>query len=213
MRGWLNTNAIVQFLPDITQNALKVLGSVFSNLFFLISVVFFTFYFLMEEQFTESFLSKFMDEKNAKHIEKILRKAELRMGAWMRGELVLMTSVGLVTYIALTLMDVPFALSLAFLAGMLEIIPILGPIVAAIPAFIVASASSLLLGGVTLGAYLIIQQLENNVLVPYIMNKAVGIHPITTLIALSIGGTLGGILGAILAVPVALVLETVLTEY
>jgi predicted PurR-regulated permease PerM len=131
----------------------------------------------------------------------------------MRGELILMTSVGVITYVVLTLLHVPFALSLAFLAGLLEIIPILGPIVSAIPAFIVASASSMLLGGLTVGAYLLVQQVENNVLVPYIMNKAVGIHPITTLVALSIGGTLGGIVGAVLAVPVALVLETVISEY
>lgn len=214
MKGWLNTDAIVQFLPDLTQNALKVLGSVFSNLFFIVSVAFFTFYFLMEEKFTEAFLLNFLEEKKAKRIEQVLRKAELRMGAWMRGELVLMTAVGVITYIVLTILGVPYALSLAFLAGMLEVIPILGPIVAAIPAFIVASASSsLFLGGLTLVMYMVIQQLENNILVPYIMNKAVGIHPITTLIALSIGATLGGVVGAILAVPVALALETIITEY
>ena len=119
----------------------------------------------------------------------------------------LMTSIGLLTYIGLSILGVPFALSLAFLAGLLEIVPIIGPIMSAIPAFIVASSASSFLGLGTLVLYLIIQQLENNLIVPYIMNKAVGIHPITTLIALSIGGTLGGILGAILAVPVALIIE------
>lgn len=211
-KGTLNPDSALQFLPDITQNAFKVATGLFSNILFVMSVIFFTFYFLLEEQFTESFLKRFFDVKTARRIEMVLRKAELRMGAWMRGELVLMTVVGLLTYVVLIALHVPFALSLAFLAGLLEIVPIIGPIVSAIPAFIVASASSFLLGGATLGMYLIIQQLENNIIVPYIMNKAVGIHPITTLIALSIGGTLGGVVGAIIAVPIALVIETVVLD-
>lgn len=211
--GALGPDSALQFLPDITQSAVRVASGLFSNILFIISVIFFTFYFLMDEMVIQTFLAKFLDPKEVKRIETILKAAEIRMGAWMRGEIVLMTVIGLVTYIGLTLMNVPFALSLAFLAGLLEIIPIIGPIISAIPAFIVASASSALLGGLTLVLYLVIQQLENNLIVPYIMNKAVGIHPITTLIALSIGGTLGGVVGAIIAVPVSLVLETVISEF
>jgi predicted PurR-regulated permease PerM len=212
LSSYLSAESALQFLPDITQNALRLVGGVFTNFLFIISVVFFTFYFLLEERFIGSFLSRFLEAKDSKKIEKILRKAENRMGAWMRGELILMTIIGVTTYIGLSFMQVPFALSLAFFAGLLEIIPIIGPIISAVPAFIVASSTSFLLGGGTLLLYLIIQQLENNVIVPYVMNKAVGIHPITTLIALSIGGKLGGILGAILAVPVALVIETIVKD-
>lgn len=212
LKGTFNPDSALQLLPNITENAFKVATGLFSNVLFLVSVIFFTFYFLLEEQFTGSFLKRFFDEKTARRIETVLRRAEVRMGAWMRGELVLMTVVGLLTYLVLTALNVPFALSLAFLAGLLEIVPILGPIVSSIPAFIVASASSLLLGGATLSMYLVVQQLENNIIVPYIMNKAVGIHPITTLIALSIGGTLGGVVGAIIAVPISLVIETVVLE-
>jgi predicted PurR-regulated permease PerM len=212
LKGTFNPDSALQLLPNITENAFKVATGLFSNVLFVVSVIFFTFYFLLEEQFTESFLERFFDEKKARRIEMVLRKAEVRMGAWMRGELVLMTVVGLLTYLVLTALNVPFALSLAFLAGLLEIVPILGPIVSSVPAFIVASSSSLLLGGATLSMYMIIQQLENNIIVPYIMNKAVGIHPITTLIALSIGGTLGGVVGAIIAVPISLVIETVILD-
>lgn len=212
LSSFLSPQSAVQFLPDLTQNALKLVGGVFSNILFVISVFFFTFYFLLEERFIGTFLSRFLDDKESKKIEKLLRRVEVRMGAWMRGEIVLMTTIGVTTYIALSVLGVPFALSLAFFAGLLEIVPIIGPIISAIPAFIAASSVSLLLGGATLLVYLIIQQLENNIIVPYIMNKAVGIHPITTLIALSIGGKLGGILGAVLAVPVALVIESVLKD-
>ena len=130
----------------------------------------------------------------------------------MRGELILMTIIGVFTYIALNILGIKFALSLAFIAGLLEIIPIIGPIIAAIPAFLVASSDSFFLGGIVIILYIIIQQLENNLIVPFVMNKAVGIHPITILIALSIGGRLGGLLGAVLAVPVALFIETIVTQ-
>lgn len=210
LKPYLSASSAIQFLPNITQNALKVLSSIFSNVMFVISIFFFTFYFLLEDKFIESFLAKFLDDKVHRKVVEVLEKAEIRMGAWMRGELILMTSIGLLTYIGLSIIGIPFALSLAFLAGVLEIVPMIGPILSAIPAFIVAASSSLVLGTGTLVLYLIIQQLENNLIVPYVMNKAVGIHPITTLIALSIGGTLGGILGAILAVPVALIIETVI---
>ena len=160
----------------------------------------------------DSFLERFLEPKETKRIIVLLRKTEVRMGAWMRGQLLLMVFVAVMTYIGLIILNVPFALSLAFLAGLLEIVPIIGPIIAAIPAFIVASSSSFFLGGVTVGLYIIVQQVENNFAVPYIMKKSVGIHPITTLIALSIGATLGGIVGAIIAVPTALVLETILSD-
>lgn len=213
LSGYLNPESTVQFLPNLTENALRVATGFLSNFLFLISVFFFTFYFLLEEQFLSSFLNRFLDKKTSRQILVFMHKVEGRMGAWMRGELILMTVIGVMTYVFLKVLGVPFALSLAFLAGLMEIIPIIGPIVSAVPAFIVAASDSFLLGGTTLVVYVVIQQLENNLIVPYIMNKAVGIHPITTLIALSIGGRFGGMLGAILAVPLALLIESAVSEY
>ncbi|OGK15825.1 hypothetical protein A3H80_03275 [Candidatus Roizmanbacteria bacterium RIFCSPLOWO2_02_FULL_37_19] len=209
---YLSLESAVQFLPNITENFFRVASGVFSNFIFVISVLFFTFYFLLEKNFLESFIKKFLKKEQAQKIISITQKIELRMGAWMRGELILMTIIGVFTYIALNILGIKFALSLAFIAGLLEIIPIIGPIIAAIPAFLVASSDSFFLGGIVIILYIIIQQLENNLIVPFVMNKAVGIHPITILIALSIGGRLGGLLGAVLAVPVALFIETIVTQ-
>lgn len=209
---YFNSDSLVQFLPNITENFVKVASGVFSNILFIISVMFFTFYFLLEERLLQTFISKFLDKGRARRVVVTIRKIEMRMGAWMRGQLILMTLIGVLTYIGLSLLGVKYALSLAVFAGLLEIIPIIGPIVTAIPSFIVASSSSLWLGGATILLHIIIQQAENHLIIPYVMKKTVGIHPITTLIALSIGGKLGGILGAILAVPVALLIEGVLIE-
>jgi predicted PurR-regulated permease PerM len=211
-KGTFNLNSLVQFLPDFTSNIFKVATGVFSNFLFLITVAFFTFYFLLEERLLQSFVSRFFETSRARKIVLTIRKIEGRMGAWMRAELILMTVIGLLVYVGLSILGIKFALSLAVLAGLLEIVPIIGPIIATVPAFLVASSVSLWMGGITIIMYIIVQQLENNVIVPYIMNKAVGIHPITTLVALSIGGKLGGIIGAVLAVPVALLIETIIVE-
>ncbi len=212
VKGPINIDSLIQFLPDVTANFFKVASGVFSNFLFLITIAFFTFYFLLEERLLQSFVGKFFETSRARKIVVTVRKIEARMGAWMRAELILMTIIGALVYVGLSVLGIKFALSLAVLAGLLEIVPIIGPIIATVPAFLVASSSSLWLGGITIILYIVIQQLENNLIVPYVMNKTVGIHPITTLIALSIGGKIGGIMGAILAVPVALLIETIIVE-
>lgn len=203
----------LRFFPDIPQNIFKLASEVFSNIFFIVSLIFFTFYFLLDEVFLQKFLQKAMSPDESKKVTAFIQKLELRMGAWMRGQLILMLVIGFTTYIGLSLLGIRYALSLAFLAGLLEVVPIIGPLVSSVPAFLVASATSLVSGGTTLILYLIIQQLENNIVVPYVINKTAGINPIMTLVALSLGGRLGGLLGAILAVPVAVVVETIVSEY
>jgi predicted PurR-regulated permease PerM len=203
----------LRYFPDIPQNIFKIASGVFSNVFFIVSLIFFTFYFLLEEIFLQKFLQRLMSPHEAKTVTEFTRKLELRMGAWMRGQLILMVVIGLTTYIGLSLLGIRYALSLAFLAGLLEVIPIIGPILSSVPAFLVAASTSLFAGGTTLILYLIIQQMENNIIVPYVINKTAGLNPIMTLIALSVGGRIGGLLGAILAVPVAVVVETAATEF
>ena len=110
-------------------------------------------------------------------------------------------TIGVITWLVLTILGIPFALPLAILAGFLEIIPTIGPIIAAIPAVIVAFAISPLTGLVVMLAYVGIQIAENNILVPKIMQKAVGLNPIVILVAILIGGQLFGIIGALLSIP------------
>lgn len=209
----VNSDTIFGFLPNLTGNFVRFASGIFSNFIFIISVFFFTLYFLMEEKFIGNFLSRFISEKQAEKIVTILDRAEKRMGAWMWGEVLLMTIIGLVTYIGLTILQVKYALPLAVLAGLFEVVPIIGPIISLIPAFFVTAATSWSLGGLTIVLYFIIQQLENNLIVPIVMRRAVGLHPILTLSALTIGGKLGGFLGMLLSVPTALFIETILIEF
>jgi predicted PurR-regulated permease PerM len=112
--------------------------------------------------------------------------------------------IGLATYIGLMLLGIDYALSLALIAGLLEIVPVLGPLIAAVPALIVASAISPWATVTVVILYALIQQAENNLIVPKVMGRAVGFSPLVILIILLVGGKLLGVLGALLAIPITL---------
>ncbi len=209
---YMNLGSLTNYLPNLTSNFFGVVGSVFSNAVFIISTLFFGFYFLVDETFIREILIKFFSEKDVTRVTVTLDKIEKRMAAWFWGETTLMTIIGVFTYIGLLLLGVPFAAPLAIIAGMLEAVPNVGPVLSAIPAFFIALPQSYFLALSTLALYFIIQQFENNIIVPLVMKKAVGLNPIITLIALIIGGELGGIMGVILAIPVTLFIDSLLLE-
>jgi predicted PurR-regulated permease PerM len=120
--------------------------------------------------------------------------------------------VGLLTYVGLTLIGVRYALPLSIIAGFLEVVPNIGPIISTVPAFIVGVAQSPFLGFTTIALYFIVQQLENQIIVPLVMSRVIGLNPIVTLISLIIGGQLFGVLGVLLSIPFTLFLETSLIE-
>lgn len=124
-----------------------------------------------------------------------------KLGSWLQGQAILSLFIGLITWIALTLLGIPFALPLALLAGMLEVVPTLGPTLAAIPAVIVALTISPTMAVVVAATYILIQMLENQLLVPKIMERAVGLNPVIVIVGVSIGANLLGVVGALLAIP------------
>lgn len=134
----------------------------------------------------------------------IAGKTREQMGIWLRGQLALMGSIFVLIYGALMILGIPYALVLALLAGLLEIIPFVGPMVSAIPAIVLALAVSPIHALFTAGAYLVIQQIEGNILVPKIMQKVAGINPIVSVLAVLIGWRVGGIVGAVLSIPLAM---------
>jgi predicted PurR-regulated permease PerM len=131
-------------------------------------------------------------------------------GGWLRGELVLMVFVGSLAFIGLLALRVPYPVALAFWAGVTEIFPIVGPWVGGVPAVLLATLENPPLGLAVLLLYLGIQQVENNVLVPKVMQHAVGLQPFVVLVALLAGGTLLGIAGLVIAVPLAAAIQVVI---
>ncbi len=205
--GFLSNN-----IPSLANETINLIRTAFSNVIFVTSTLFFGFYFLLEKNLAQRLLRNFFDDTELDKISLISERAQKRMAGWFWGEIILMIVVGLLTYIGLSLLGVKYALALAVLSGLLEVIPNLGPITATIPAFFIGLSQSYFSGLSMIALYLTVQQLENNLIVPIIMKKAVGIHPIITLIALIIGGKLAGIMGIILAIPTTIFLETILIE-
>ena len=178
--------------------------SFFSNAFSVVTILVLTFYFLLDyPNLKERFLDLY-PKGSRKRVAHLLDEIETKIGGWLRGQVSLMFIVGLASFIGLSLLKIDYALSLAVIAGFLEIIPMIVPIVSVIPAAIVASATSPLSVALVALLYVLIQQLESNLVVPKVMEKAVGFSPIVTLIAILVGGKLFGILGALLSIPATL---------
>jgi len=124
-----------------------------------------------------------------------------------------MLLVGLLSYVGLLILGIPYALPLAVFAGVLEIIPYLGPIIAAIPAVILGFSVSSFLGFATIALAFLIQQIENYLFVPKVMEKSVGVSPIITLFALSVGFRMAGLVGVIISMPIVITLQLLVQGY
>lgn len=209
----IDMNAISQQIAPIGENIVKVTVGIFSNILTTFAVLIFSFYFLLEYKQSEKYLGSFIGSHRAADVMAVIRRIEMRLGAWVQGELLLMVFIGLLTYIGLLVLKIEFALPLAIFAGFLEIIPMIGPIISAIPAIIVALATSPILALSIIALYFIVQQVENNLVVPLVMKRSVGLSPLITIITLMIGGRLAGVTGAVLAVPVVLVLQELLCAF
>ncbi len=209
---YLKSDLFTQYIPNLTNNALVFFKNVFSNVIFVITTIVFSFYFIIEESAIKQFLNKLLGSREGFHIAHILERSEKRMRAWFWGETILMITIGILSFIGLTLMGIKYAITLAIIAGLLEVVPVLGPILAAIPAFIIAASQSYFLGISVLALYFIVQQVENHIIVPQVMKKTVGLNPIIILSALIIGGKLAGATGVLLAIPITLLIETILIE-
>ena len=134
------------------------------------------------------------------------------MSAWLGGQLMLGAIIGVTSAIGLWLLGIPFFYVLALISGVGEMIPVVGPILAAIPAIAVAATVSIKKVLFVIIFFVVQQQFENHVLVPKVMERQVGVSAVTVIVALLIGGNLLGIVGAILAVPTAAILQVVFSE-
>lgn len=150
--------------------------------------------------------------KEARLLDAMFRDMSGRVGAWVRGQIILSAVIAIMSYVALTILGVQFSILLALFAGVMEIIPFLGPWLGGFPAVVVAFFQSPLLALEVIVAYVIIQQVEGHILVPKVMGQVVGLNPLVIIIVLLVGASLLGIMGAAIAVPVAAALQVMLTH-
>ena len=197
----------------IPAQALKIGISIFSNVLGVLTVLILAFYLLLTRDKLDEALGFFFGDDRKKEAIKLIDVLEEKLGGWARGELAIMALVGVSTYFGLTLLGIPFALPLALLAGLLEIVPYLGPTISAIPSVIIGLGISPVIGLAVAALYFLIQQVENYVFVPKVMEKSVGVSPIITLLSLAIGFRLAGVVGIVMSVPIVISIQVLVKRY
>lgn len=207
------SSSITSQLGSVGSNAITLTAGFLNSVFSILTLFVITFYSLLSWNQITSMVRSVFSGENEKRAQRLINNIEAGLGAWVRGQLTLVLIIGTVTYIGLALLGVPYALPLAIVAGLFEVVPVVGPIVAAVPAILAGFTVSPVIGIATVALYFVVQQLENNLIVPTVMRRAIGINPLITIIALIIGSKLYGIMGAVLAVPVAVTIKIIATEF
>jgi predicted PurR-regulated permease PerM len=178
-----------------------------------VTILILPFYLLVEAEDLQKTLLKLFAPERRPIVARITRDVTLKVGAWLTGQLLLAGIIGATAAIGLWILGVPYFWVLGFLAGLGEMVPVIGPVIAAIPAILMGWTVS---GKTALfvAIYFAVQQvIENNVLVPRVMSRQVGVSAATVLVAILIGSTLLGVTGALLAVPSAAIVQILFQEF
>jgi predicted PurR-regulated permease PerM len=185
----------------------QLLVTFFGGVFSLVLVIVLSFYFVLQDTDIDDFLRLVMPAKHEAYAVNLWRRAQKKIGLWMQGQILLSVIVGVLTYLGLLIVGVPYALLLAVFTAVAEIIPVFGSLIAgAIAVMIGFSSGGIPIAAVVAGLYIVINQFESNLIYPLIVKKIVGIPPLLVIVALIAGFTLAGFLGVLLSVPVAAVL-------
>jgi predicted PurR-regulated permease PerM len=203
----LNLNAVFG-------NALTAATNIFGGVFSFILIVVFSFYFCVLETGVDDFLRIITPKRHHSYVLGLWRRSQHKIGLWMQGQLLLALIIGILVYLGLTILNVPHALVLAVIAGIFEIIPVFGPVLAAVPAVAIAFVDGgVSLGLLTIALYVIAQQFENHLIYPLVVTRVVGVPPLLVILALIIGGELAGFLGVILSVPIAATIQELARDF
>lgn len=200
-------------LAQATSSILSTLVSIFGGILQFIVLLTVAFYLVVEEDGIMRFIRSVTPSAYQPYLVQMMRRLKAKLGSWLRGQLLLMLIIGALVYIGLKLLGAEYALVLALWAGLTEIIPYVGPILGAIPAIFLALSDSPLQALLVAALYLVVQQLENNLIVPMVMKRTVGLNPVVSIVAIAVGAKLGGVIGAVLAIPLVVSLGVFLSDF
>jgi predicted PurR-regulated permease PerM len=195
----------------LNANTLSIGVSVLEALFSGITVFVIAFYWLTERTMLKRFIFSLIPEQKRPNARTLWINVEDKLGAWTRGQLLLMVFIGVLAGVGYMVMGLKYALVLAVFAGLTELIPLVGPYIGGAPAVLIALTQNVVLAIVVAVYILVLQLVEGNVLVPRIMKNALGVTPLTVIIGILIGSTLAGIAGALVAVPIAATIQVIFT--
>ena len=195
-------------------SVLQLLITFFGGIFSLVLVIVLSFYFVLQNTGVDDFIRLVMPVKYEEYYVDLWKRSQKKIGLWMQGQILLSVIVGILVYLGLLIIGVPYALLLAIFTAMIEIIPVFGSIIAGVVAVIVGySDGGVAIAAIVAGLYVVVNQFESNLIYPLIVKKIVGIPPLLVIVALIAGYTLAGFLGAILSVPVSAVLLEFITDF
>lgn len=213
-------SSVQKMLDTLNQSLVKITGSIFTGVvslfggvFTLFGILVLTFYMTLEEHGIKKFLQSIAPVHYQPYLIQLLNRIQHRLGLWLRGQLILCLIIGTMTFIGVSILGVNFALVLSLIAGLTEFIPIAGPFIGAVPAVIVAFTQSPLKALLVIILYIVIQQLENNLIVPKVMQKVTGLNPVVVIVVMLIGAKIAGIPGVILAIPITIIGNAIIEDF
>lgn len=201
------------FSGTVTSSFFSFTASVFGGVVTFLTAIVLTVYMLLDRGRLGKSALEFIPENHQIYIKELVAKLSNKIGSWFRGQILLGGIIGLLDLIGLLIIGVPYALALAVLSGILEVVPTIGPIISGIIAALIALSVSPLKALLVIIFYIIVQQLENNLIVPKVMQKAVGLSPVLIILAIITGAKLMGVIGAILAIPLLASLVVIIKEW
>ncbi len=190
-----------------------IISTIFGGFIFIISVFILSFYLSVNRDGVEKFLRAVLPLAWEEYVVDVYLRVRRKMGLWLQGQLVLSLVVGATTFVGLLILGVDYSLVLGIMAGVLEIVPIVGPVFTGVIAFLVAVSVSWTLGISVIVLFVIIQQMESHLLVPVVMRKTTGLHPVIVIISLLAGSQIAGFVGLILAVPTAVIIQELIEDW
>ena len=208
----INLKAAFDVLAKGATTILNLIFSIFGGIFLALTCLVLAFYLTLEERGVEKFFRSILPKNYENRLISIFEKSASRIGRWFQGRLLLSLIIGLFSWLGFYLFGVKYSGTLALLAAVLDIIPIIGPIFAGLIVFLVTLTDSWLLGVWVLLFFVILQQLEGILLAPLIMGKTTGLSPLVVLLALLIGAKIAGLIGFILAIPLAIIVQEIFEE-
>ncbi|MBI3627754.1 MAG: AI-2E family transporter [Candidatus Sungbacteria bacterium] len=201
-----------RYISGFTGGVLSFTSNFFGGVFSGVIIIVVSFYLTARERGIEDFIRIIIPLEHEEYAVDLWSRSQRKMGQWLRAQILLGLLIGAFIFLGLTLLHVKYALVFAFIAAILELVPIVGPVLAAIPAVMVAFLQSPFLALMVVILFVIVQQLESHVIVPLVMRTAIGIPPIVVVISLLVGAELAGIVGLLLAVPMASVVVELLND-
>lgn len=191
------------YLQSTASGIFFTVANIFGGIFSFILILVLTFYMVVEEGAMKKLVWSIAPAKHQPYIMQLVNRVQIKIGYWLRGQLILGLTLTIATYIGLLILGVNYALILAMLVGLFSFIPYMGAILGSLPAVFIAFTQAPLLAVFVIILFYIIQFVEGNFLYPKIMEKAVGLNPIISILAMLAGFKLAGVIGAILSIPVA----------